>query len=377
MDARRLSRLFRQVMVRAMPLGAVGLSSALLTGCPCLPGGGGAERTEVRPLKSLPAGWSLSEDGQYLRDEDGETYWGGPGDPDISEQECTTLCGGDVKSCQLAVQCAPPPGSDEPVEADEGLSRCNPDATLGPYAFFALCQMEYTLSCGRRPEGLASRASRRGEGPVAAYFAHVAHLEAASVDAFEILRSELAAHGAPRSLRRAAGQAARDEVRHARVMGTLARRAGARIQRPRVRCPAAPRPLLDMALENAREGCVRETYGALVALWQAEHAADPRVRAAFATIAREEARHAALSWRVAAWAEERLSPAERELVREERARTAAELSSELRREPPEVLAPLGLPPARVAEQMFAELSGALALRAGVDADTGDGSSALV
>ena len=361
MLACQLSRVFRSAMARALPLGAAGLMSPLLSGCPCLPAGGGPQRSEIRPIESLPPGWGVAKDGAGFLDEEGELHWGGPEDPDISGGECTTLCGGLVKGCQIVVQCEPPAGSEEPSVDEHGLSRCDPEGDLRPYAFFVLCDVEYTLTCGRRPEGLAARATRRGESPIAAFFAHVAHLEAASVDAFEILGSELSAHGAPRSLRRAARRAARDEVRHARAMGTFARRAGARIQRPRVRRPAAPRPLLDIALENAREGCVRETYGALVALWQAEHALDPRVRAAFATIAREEARHAALSWRVAAWAEERLSPAEREMVRDARARTAVELSSELRREPPEVLAPLGLPPARVAERLFADLSGALGL----------------
>ncbi len=339
-----------------MPLGAAGLAAPLLAGCFF---GGGPRRSEIRPLKELPEGWEIEENGQYLIDAEGKNHWGGPEDPDISEQDCNTLCGGEVARCQIAVQCEPPEGSDQPAVNEYGTSRCEPEGDLAPYAFFVLCEVEYTLASGRRPEGLAVREARRGEGPVAAYFARLAHLEAASVDAFEILRSELGAHGAPGSLRRAAGRAARDEVRHARVMGSFARRAGARIQRPRVRRPAGPRPLLDVALENAREGCVRETYGALVALWQAEHADDARVRAAFATIAREEVRHAALSWRVAAWAEERLSPQEREVVRAERARTAAELAFELRRDPPEALAPLGLPPARVAAQLFAGLSDAL------------------
>ena len=364
MLACQLHRVFRSVMARALPLGAVGLASPLLSGCPCLPGGGGPQRSEIRPIEDLPPGWGMDADGLGIRDEGGELHWGGPEDPDISEGECTTLCGGLAKGCQIAVQCDPPSESEEPAVDEVGYSRCDPEGTLRPYAFFVLCDVEYSMTCGRRPDGLAARAPRRGESHIAAYFAQIAHLEAASVDAFEILGSELAAHGAPRSLRRGARQAARDEVRHARVMGSFARRAGARIQRPRVRRPAAARAVLDIALENAREGCVRETYGALVALWQAEHARDPRVRAAFAAIAREEARHAALSWRVAAWAEGRLSEAERDLVRSARERTTAELLGEVRCDPPEALAPLGLPSARVAEQLLSDLAGALELRPG-------------
>ncbi|MEZ4406177.1 MAG: hypothetical protein R3A52_06860 [Polyangiales bacterium] len=57
-----------------------------------------------------------------------------------------------------------------------------------------------------------------------------------------------------------------------------------------------------MALENAVEGCVRETWGALVAEHQSAQARYRDVRDAMRSIARDEARHAALAWRVHAWA---------------------------------------------------------------------------
>lgn len=48
----------------------------------------------------------------------------------------------------------------------------------------------------------------------------------------------------------------------------LAARYGATAPRPRVeRAPV--RSLEDIAVENAVEGCVRETFGALVGAWQA------------------------------------------------------------------------------------------------------------
>ncbi|HWZ87964.1 MAG TPA: hypothetical protein VNW92_03915 [Polyangiaceae bacterium] len=75
-----------------------------------------------------------------------------------------------------------------------------------------------------------------------------------------------------------------------------------------------------MALENAVEGCVRETYGALVATWQAQVARDPVVRAAMKRIARDETRHAALSWSVGSWLETRLDTEAR--CRVERAKQA-------------------------------------------------------
>src|SRR5581483_682033 len=107
-----------------------------------------------------------------------------------------------------------------------------------------------------------------------------------------------------------AREAARDERRHARTMTALARRRGATV--PRVRATRRrSRALFDIALENAVEGCVREAYGALFAVWQSEHATDPRVRSAMRSIARDEATHAELAYDVHAWAREILQPDER------------------------------------------------------------------
>jgi hypothetical protein len=174
-----------------------------------------------------------------------------------------------------------------------------------------------TLDCfrdctGRRPAGyridrsLAS--GSRGE-----HFARMAALEAASVDAFRILADELAAHRAPRRLVRACRRAARDEIRHARATRALARRHGGETREPVV-TRHAPRPLEAIATENAVEGCLRETFGALVACWQARAASDPSVRAVMARIARDETRHAALAWSIDAWARVRLSRDARERI---------------------------------------------------------------
>lgn len=164
------------------------------------------------------------------------------------------------------------------------------------------------VTCGRRHEGSLPPAVRAdGEAEV---LAHLALLERESVPAFERLAAELAAHGAPASLVRAATRAANDERMHARVMTRLARRAGATVPRWRP-SRGVVRPLRALAEENAREGCVRETYGALVAAWQSARACDPRLRAAMRVIARDETRHAALAWRVDAWARGILSADER------------------------------------------------------------------
>ena len=155
-------------------------------------------------------------------------------------------------------------------------------------------------SCGRRPAGLRP-ALIRARGEVGKLFAEMAHLEAASVPAFQRLAIELTAHRAPSGLVLRALQSARDEQRHSVAVGGLAQRFGGELAPVEVD-EFGVRPLESIAAENAAEGCVREAYGALTAAWMANAANDRDVRAAFAGIAADELRHAELSWEIAAWA---------------------------------------------------------------------------
>ncbi len=163
---------------------------------------------------------------------------------------------------------------------------------------------------GRRPAGLEPEHHAGPPSDLGDYFARLAYLEAASVRAFQDLESELADLGAPEELVRHASRAARDEIRHARAMGRVARRFGVRPPRARVR-KRRPRSLEAMARENAVEGCIREAYGALLAAWQAAHAGDPAIAMEMARIAEDETRHAALSWAIARWVESRSSESAR------------------------------------------------------------------
>jgi hypothetical protein len=98
---------------------------------------------------------------------------------------------------------------------------------------------------------------------------------------------------------------------------------------PTVAALELPGPLAyEIALENAVEGCVRETYGALVAAHQALHAQDPRIAAAMEVVAADEIRHAELSWALAGWLEPQLTEEERAAIAD--AKRAAIL--ELRRD---------------------------------------------
>jgi hypothetical protein len=192
------------------------------------------------------------------------------------------------------------------------------------------------------------------------WLAGTAELEAASVDAFQILAGELADHRAPTRLVGAAREAAGDEARHARIIGALARRHG--VSPPAVRVARRPtRDLEAIAVENAVEGCVRETFAALVACRQARVATDPVIRDAMAGIAPDETRHATLSWAVADWAEGQLSLAARGRVRQAREAARETLLAEVARPPvPELRDAAGLANAdeavRLASALFENLA---------------------
>ncbi len=212
---------------------------------------------------------------------------------------------------------------------------------------------------GRRPDGLRDA---RPDAPDAMglWLARAAHMEAASVFAFESLARELAELGAPAALVDAARRSADDERRHARMMGRLAERAGAAVPPVEVEAPCA-RTAFAIARENAVEGCVHETWAAMEALAQSSRAARPGVAATMGAIAVDEMRHASLAWQVAAWLEPRLSEAERAAVREAREGARATLEARVERGYDRGLGEaLGLPPPGLAARLVASLHAALA-----------------
>jgi hypothetical protein len=202
------------------------------------------------------------------------------------------------------------------------------DGVMSTYCSYMTCSND-----GRRPEGLREAQHLEPGCELGALYAHVAWLEAASVPAFLRLAEELIAHGAPEALVKAARRSAADEVRHTRAMQALARRHGAIM--PEVDLPPfQPRSLEAMCIENAVEGCVRETFGALVTGWQARTAGDEEVRRALGPISRDELRHAELAWAVDAWATGLLPIPERERILQARREALSALEHEVRTQPP-------------------------------------------
>ena len=209
----------------------------------------------------------------------------------LSSEVCQRHCGSEISSCSWAV----------PNEVD--------------------CQyaVSMPMAAGRRPPGLLIGSSPAGAS-AADWLARSASLESAAVIAFTELYDELRRLGAPPQLQEGCWLAAEEEVVHARLMTELSRTAGREPAAPAIR-PGTARSVFQLAVENAVEGCVRETFGALEALWQSRTASDPAIRAVMARIAEDEARHAQLAFELHAWLNARLSSSQRRAV-QSAARTA-------------------------------------------------------
>ena len=233
--------------------------------------------------------------------------------------ETRSIAGGyDVRTEWQAGCAAPAFAESVHVDKDGTLQVIEPQHMLAPSSCIA----------GRRPQGLCVALPTRRGSALGMFFAEAARLEAASVHAFARLARELAALGAPAQFIARAVQAGLDELQHTHVTGELARRFGAEPLAARI-APPGERSSVAMAIENAVEGCVRETYGALLAHHQAQSAHDPYVRAAMSQIAEDETRHAQLSWEIAHWLEPRLPQAARRAIRTARAAALAQLAAEL------------------------------------------------
>lgn len=259
-----------------------------------------------------------------------------------------STCGAKTCSAVIVLPCSPdagvPDGGGEEDAGDVGArgAKLCEWAGLGSAAHFVNGDGEGGLrvTCGgcgvgRPPSGFVAQdvAAPTEEG---AWLARMAQLEAASVEAFDALHDDLALHGAPESLLRLVRIASEDEVRHARLAREQAERRGAAVPEVDVHV-ARGRSLVELAIENAREGCVEETFGAVVARIQAERAVDPELRSMLEGIARDELGHAFLSLRIAEWLDARIAGDARERVRTARAEKLAELQTLV---PPEARAAL-------------------------------------
>jgi hypothetical protein len=208
---------------------------------------------------------------------------------------------------------------------------------------------------GRRPEGLVAGTASGSDSVIGAHFAEIATLEAAAVLAFQRLADELQRLDAPTELIADTRRAAADEVQHAEVMREVARHFGAEPKQPEVEA-TTPRSAHAIALENAVEGRIRETYGALTGCYQSLAASDPIVANAMRVVAEDEVFHAELSERVDVFLDTLLTQSERQSVAAARRLAISELRLEAMVEPDEEIAKLaGLPPRELALQWIGHL----------------------
>lgn len=276
---------------------------------------------------------------------------------------CAEACGSPYNQCELDsaytrafLSRRPDASADADASVEDGgivSARCPTETAK------LTCRHDYGCIGGRATEGLSpsSRTTANDREPYTA----MAHLEAISEIAFERLAKELEHLGAPRELVVAARKAVLDERRHAQVVGELARsRGGARVVVHSSLSNAPPRDLTTIALENAREGCVRESFAALLCAYAASASPDPEVRRVMQDIARDEAEHAAFSWNMHAWARTRVPGEHAERLDEEIERAFAELARTLDQDH-ETFAWAGASP-RVAHRLVAKLRASSELR---------------
>jgi hypothetical protein len=180
----------------------------------------------------------------------------------------------------------------------------------------ACCGRPFTVGSAMRAAPLAGRSSW-GTSPappprrdpsleaVARAWRDDARMEHASVASFARFTLHLLALGAPPDLVIDAQRAGIDEVEHTRLCLAVAASIDGRDLGPDALDVAGSLgavTLLDALRAAVTEGCVGETFAALTVRRRAELARSEAVRATLARIADDEARHAALSWRFAAWA---------------------------------------------------------------------------
>jgi hypothetical protein len=201
----------------------------------------------------------------------------------------------DLSCCYEAILVDPKPGQ---------------ECVIGrPYREGADAEVAVIADAVRRDDWTGGRSGgpmRGTDAPRARAWGEAGLFEHASVASFARVSLELAAHGAPADLLRATHAAAMDEIDHAERCFAQARRFGADPVGPGCVPFAAPivpgRELALIAADTVRDGCLGETVGALLAREAARRAEDPAVRESLLAIAADEERHAALSWRIVAWA---------------------------------------------------------------------------
>ncbi len=215
---------------------------------------------------------------------------------------------------------------------------------------------EYTVCAveGRGHAGIQKLTEVTGSSEMARYFVRAYHAEASSVGAFLQLRAELSHHGAPKKLLDGCIRAAAEEIHHARMMAKLAGEANACL--PKLQFGQVPkRSVFELAMDNAVEGCIYESFSALKAQYQSLHATDERILAVMKVIARDETHHAQLAWDIHHFLVAQLSPNEQELIQEAQRKATQKLIEQAVSDSTRTVTGFGTPPVDLAERFARQI----------------------
>ena len=326
---------------------------AVAPGCGILISGDIECHRDLPTCNSGPASGSKSEKGKI------SWSWEKP----LTYEECKRICEEKMKSA-----CGAPGTGYFFVVA--GTSACKETVDDKQNKMY---QCDYAIrkkACpvaGRRPAGLQSEESlgqsdqtvaknitEEALQEVGSFLAELAYLEEAAVTAFEYLTKELEYHNAPEELIALSKRAIEEEVEHANLMKMLAQSYGFAPVEVKVE-PFKIRTLAEMAYDNVKEGCIRETYGALMAFWQSKTAQDEAVQAVMGRIAWEESEHAALSWAIDEWIRPQLTEQEQQTCAKLFEESMKGLEKELQFEPSQIMVQhVGYPTLEAANALYNE-----------------------
>ena len=230
----------------------------------------------------------------------------------LTEQTCNTLC------------------QTESEEYYDYLCSCDYDGINTEGLHPITC--EYTICAVEgRGHGNILKSPRPKKDGTSHFFARAYHAEASSVAAFLQLRRELALHNAPSELLDRCIKAAKEEIIHARFMAGLAKKTN-----PILPCldfgSVLNRSLFELALDNATEGCIFESYAALKAHYQANNATNSKIKRLMQRIAKDETNHAQLAWDIHHYLMKRLSAEEQKYIIQAQQEALVQLQEQVLRE---------------------------------------------
>jgi len=199
-------------------------------------------------------------------------------------------------------QCRDEPSAAECVGPRPEHARGRPLRNNGVAVLAQWCPSADWLPCVPEKPSLRTESVRQA---LATAWTSEAMMEHASVAAFARLSLELLALGAPADIVDAVHVAARDEIRHAQLTFGLASGFAGETRGPgplAIPDSWAAASFMSVAQETFLDGCVGEAVAALDAFVAAEGTTTESIRDVLVEIAKDESAHAALAFRVVAWA---------------------------------------------------------------------------